>query len=259
MRFLFFLFLSKILSTFSLSCSSFTSSSLPCLEVPRCDVASPQPMTSSNNVTFTINQLSTGKGSSKSYSEVVLCYDNTHLYVTHIAYNQTIISDTTYNQCNDAIYNSNVMELFIAPNMEETPHCYNELDISPKNVMFDAGIYNPNLNYSGIIGTTFPCSTSGITNMVTINQNEFTWRADMSFPFSLLNCPYNCPLNRYCGHSTPNYIYRANFYRINELISTSKCSSTTCEYMAWNPTMRDPPAFHEPTKFGYLLLQDLAK
>jgi hypothetical protein len=44
-------------------------------------------------------------------------------------------------------------------------------------------------------------------------------------------------------------------FRISQLTPSTACSSTTCEYMAWNPTLANPPAFHEPTKFGYLLLQ----
>jgi hypothetical protein len=44
-------------------------------------------------------------------------------------------------------------------------------------------------------------------------------------------------------------------FRISQLTSNTACSSSTCEYMAWSPTMANPPAFHEPTKFGYLLLQ----
>lgn len=168
---------------------------------------------------------------------------------------QKYLSPTTYTQCNDVIFNSDVAELFIAPHMEEEPHCYNELDISPYNVMFDSGIYNPNLNHTGITGTTFPCSTSNISSSTTIDMSQNQWEAQMTFPFSLLNCPYDCPLKQYCGHDTPNSIYRANMFRITQLTSNTACSSSTCEYMAWNPTMCDPPAFHEPTKFGYLLLQ----
>jgi hypothetical protein len=232
----------------SLECSSLDSS-LPCLEISRCSSSSSQ---------LKIDQLSTGQGSSSAYSTVSLCYDDNTLYLTHTAYLQHIISATSYDSCNDPIYNSNVLELFIAPSMEETPHCYNELDISPKNILFNSGIYNQNLNYTGISGTTFPCETSGITSKVTVMEQEEKWIAEMSFPFSLLNCPYACPLSRYCGHTTPNHIYRANFFRITELLTpVETCSSTSCEYMAWSPTMRDPPAFHEPTKFGFLLLQGL--
>jgi hypothetical protein len=234
----------------SLSCLSLahrlSDQRVPCVEVPRCGTATPS--------SIKIQRLSSGAGFSQASSEVTLCFDDNDLHITHKAYKQSYLTATNYPNCNDPIYNSNVVEFFVAPEMESDPHCYNELDISPSNVMFDAGIYNPNLNYSGIIGSTFTCEGSGIQSSVSY-PDEQSWTAEMSVPFSRLNCPYNCPLNRYCGHSTPNNIYRANFYRISELQPTEKCTTSSCEYMAWSPTDVDPPAFHEPTKFGYLVLK----
>jgi hypothetical protein len=109
---------------------------------------------------------------------------------------QKYLSPTTYSQCNDAIFYSDVAELFIAPSMEEETHCYNELDISPYNVMYDSGIYNPNLNHTAVEGTTFTCDAYNITHTTSIDMNKNQWEASMTFPFSLLNCPYNCPLKR---------------------------------------------------------------
>lgn len=236
----------------SLKCDSFAHSGLPCTEVWRCN-------SGENKEIITVNQLSNGLGKSLSHSEITLCFDDysdpneAYLYLMNTAYDQKYLTPTSYNNCNDPIYYSNVAEFFVAPNMQADPQCYNELDISPSNVMFDAGIYNPNLNGTGFSGTDFDCATSGIKNEVTINSES--WEASMAFPFSLLNCPYNCPLKMYCGHSTPNNLYRANFYRINELQDVEKCSSSTCEYMAWSPTLINPPNFHIPTQFGYLVLQ----
>ncbi len=130
--------------------------------------------------------------------------------------------------------------------------------------MFEAGIFNPNLNQTGIVGADMSCDTSGIvhdTNVVkpADGSDKGEWKAALSYPFHLLNCPYNCQnmsgTTRYCGHDTPNDIYRLNFFRINELTPVSKCSSSTCEYLAWSPTDANPPAFHVPTKFGFILLQ----
>ena len=59
----------------------------------------------------------------------------------------------------------------------------------------------------------------------------------------------------FCEH-----LYRINLYRVNEMeelaMFDKTCSTTTnsCEYMAWSPTFSDPPAFHVPSKFGYLVL-----
>lgn len=245
----------QVLTGAPVSCASFAATGLPCVEVPRCS-AGADSATSSDVVHLEINKLSNGLGPSVSHSDVALCFDDQKLYVTHTALEQKHLTDAGYRTCNDPIYDADVAEMFIAPYMEVTAHCYNELDISPFGVMFDAGIYNKNLNHTGIQGFPFECDGGGKSYSAHINQEEQYWKADMAFPFSLLNCPYNCPIeDRYCGHSTPNYVYRANFYRINELQPVSFCSSTSCEYMAWSPTLSNPPAFHEPSKFGYLILK----
>ena len=169
-------------------------------------------------------------GSSRSSSEISLCYDYAKLHVTHTANNQSYFTpNTDYSQCNSNIYYSDVAEMFIAPYMEKQPHCYNEIDISPYNVMFDAGIYNPNLNQSGIIGNEFGCDAafSDITHTAQVDAAKNQWTASLDISWNLINCPYNCPLPNYCGHTTPNALYRANFYRIAELKpNVLKCGST---------------------------------
>lgn len=177
------------LDTTSLKCADIKDKTVPCAEVPRC--------TTGLTSTVTINQLSTGLGASQATSTVDLCFSDTKLQVVHKAHGQKFLSPTTYTECNDAIFYSDVAEFFIAPNMEEEPHCYNELDISPYNVMYDSGIYNPNLNHTAVQGFTFSCDSSNIEHKTSIDMTKNQWEATLSFPFSLLNCPYDCPLNRY--------------------------------------------------------------
>ncbi|KAJ1437745.1 hypothetical protein B484DRAFT_444936 [Ochromonadaceae sp. CCMP2298] len=231
----------------ALKCESMPSD-LPCVEISRCRSGDP-------NATVTIDSLSNGLGKSKAVSTVSLCFTDTDLYLHHEAAGQLYLGETSYQQCNSAIFNSNVAEFFVAPTLDE-PHCYNELDISPFDVMYDAGIYNPNLNHTSVQGTTFDCATSSITHSTSTLMSENQWKVDMSIPFSLLNCPYNCP--QHCplaNRNGPHDSYRVNFFRISQLTQNPQCSSSTCEYMAWSPTDVNPPAFHEPLKFGNLLLQ----
>lgn len=240
----------------SLSCDRFPHEGLPCVEVPRCSESSLIEKTkSSSYVTVTVDQLSTGLGAASSTMTVDLCFDDINLYATYTAFNQTYFPAEKYTECNDPVFYQDVIEIFVVPYMEKVAHCYNELDISPYNVMFEAGIYNKNLNYTGVVDSTMNCSTSGVIHETTIDETSNSWTAQLTYPFHLLNCPYNCPMWKYCGHDTPNDIYRANFFRVNELKEVSSCSSSTCEYIAWNPTDINPPAFHEPSKFGFLLLQ----
>eukprot|EP00602_Paraphysomonas_sp_CaronLab_P006335 CAMPEP_0185025638 /NCGR_PEP_ID=MMETSP1103-20130426/8604_1 /TAXON_ID=36769 /ORGANISM="Paraphysomonas bandaiensis, Strain Caron Lab Isolate" /LENGTH=169 /DNA_ID=CAMNT_0027558895 /DNA_START=1 /DNA_END=507 /DNA_ORIENTATION=- len=159
---------SLIVQAAALLCDNLSlSDDLPCTEVPRCN--------GQQYAHITVDQLSNGYGDSKSYSDISLCFDDDRLYVNHVAHKQVFLTPTSYTQCNDPVFNSNVGEFFVAPYMESEPHCYNELDISPFNVMFDAGIYNPNLNRSGIVGSEFECSSSGITNSVVQDSENETW------------------------------------------------------------------------------------
>jgi hypothetical protein len=235
-----------------LSCESFKadkSSSLPCTEVPRCATSN----TMQKYSTVLVTKTTTGSGSGKSTAEVRMCFDEKKLYLDVTLENQFYLTnENQFKNCNDAIFNENVFETFVAPYVEAQSHCYNELDISPNNVMFEAGIYNPNLNHTNIVGTDMNCDKSGITHNTVVGTKA--WTASLSFPFSLINCPYECS-SPYCGTNSPMDAYRINFYRINELVPVSQCSSSTCEYLAWSPTLTSSPAFHEPTKFGYMLLQ----
>ena len=164
-----------------IKCSALPANNLPCFEVPRCSTG--------QTADIFINQLSNGYGASQSQSDVSLCFDDVRLYVNHTANGQIYLNNPGYKTCNDPVFNADVAEMFIAPNMESTPHCYNELDISPFGVMFDAGIYNPNLNHTGIEGYEFECSGTGVEYSSSINMVDNMWSATLSFTFALLNCP----------------------------------------------------------------------
>ena len=138
--------------------------------------------------------------------------------------------------------------------------------MSPNNIMFEAGIYNENLNHTGLQSSLRNCDKSGIIHESILDLSKSIWNSKLQIPWSVLYCPLGCPLQSYqdiCNNHN-NYglkgsIFRANFYRINEITSTMHCSSgysspQTCEYNAWNPTNTMPPSFHEPKYFGYLIL-----
>ena len=132
---------------------------VPCLSVPYCTAGA---------VTTSIDNLSNGQSKSKSKSVLDICYNDDGIVVVHNAQDQTYYATNSYDCCNDAIYNLNVAEMFIAPYIEReaAPHCYSEIDISPKNVMFESGVYNPNLNHSGISNYLMNCTETGISNEV---------------------------------------------------------------------------------------------
>jgi hypothetical protein len=137
----------------AITCAEITKSyNLPCATVPRCS--------SGSVATLVIDTLSNGKYPSKAASTVEICYNPKGLVVPHNANDQQFFSENGYDSCNDAIYNLDVAELFIAPVISsepDGPHCYNEIDISPRNIMFESGIYNANLTQSTLKNALIDC------------------------------------------------------------------------------------------------------
>ena len=120
------------------------------------------------------------------------------------------------------------------------------------------------MNHTGIVGTLLDCQTTGIVHSVDKTETD-SWVVSLSIPWDLIHTVSICDFTTEAGRNqelvtpnpyagAPSSVYRANFYRVNELIPTSACNSSTCEYMAWSPTYQSPPAFHEPTFFGVLYL-----
>ena len=239
------------------TCDSINNSNnLPCVNIKSCD----------DEATIVVDKLSDGKGESLSSSSVSLCYDNNGININTVAYNQ-LYYNGNYTDCNDSIFNLDVNEVFIAPSVgNDDPHCYNEIDMNPNNVMYEAGIYNPNLNKTGLVNKLFDCASSGIIHESELDLSNSTWTSKLLIPWSVVHCPLGCPLSSYKDsclnkdkYGEVGNIYRVNFYRINEIVSTKACSSghsspQTCEYNAWSPNNVYPPSFHEPKYFGYLIL-----
>ena len=249
-------------TTTTTTCDSITNNSnLPCIDIKSCD-------DSANRATIVVDKLSDGKGASLSSSSISLCYDNDGININTIAYNQ-LYYNGNYTNCNDGIFYLDVNEVFIAPSVDsdnDGPHCYNEIDMSPNNIMYEAGIYNPNLNKTGLINKLFDCSSSGIIHESDLDLSNSVWSSKLLIPWSVVHCPHGCTLSSYkesCSNKDQygrvGNMYRVNFYRINEIVSTKSCSSgysspQTCEYNAWSPNNVYPPSFHEPKYFGYLIL-----
>ena len=231
---------------YSLSCKDFSSTGLPCVEAPECG---------SGSANIQVTKLSDGSKNSISTSSIDLCYDSQYLRIANSALSQKYFGNVSYSPCNDAIFNLDVSEAFIAPYIsgDAAPYCYSEIDLSPGNEIYESGISNPNLNHTGCSNSEYVCSAVDVQHKTV--KHRTSWDASLSIPWTLLNCPAGCPKSTYCATDVAvvQKVYRINFYRVNELTPVSKCSSSTCEYMAWSPTFANPPAFHEPKYFGYLV------
>ena len=142
-----------------------------------------------------------------------------------------------------AIYDEECVELFLNP--AGSPHQYYEINVSPKNVVFDACILNerreerPEAPFTGLRDW----DAEGLITAVSIQGSAdipgegIGWIAEYAIPFTAFyGAPHTPP--------RPGDIWRANFYRIDSP------RPGELELYAWSPTFRG--SFHLPWRFGHL-------
>ena len=133
----------------------------------------------------------------------------------------------TLTKRDDALWKEDVFEVFLTP--REPPLVYYEFEVNPLGALFDARVES-------------------------LEGRRETMRVDVSW-----NCPgYSARVRRRDGlwsavvkiplapMGEPSGVWRANFFRVDR--------GENDEYSAWSSTMEEPPNFHVPARFGYLVL-----
>ncbi len=166
-----------------------------------------------------------------------LCWDENYLFIGFESVDTDIWG--TMNQRDDLIYREEVVEAFIDP--ECSLHHYFEFNVSPRNVVFDAYIVNPDGIGPGE-GTDFGWNCEGVKTEVLVDGTiddrtdlDRGWTAEIAIPFKSL------------GKTKPRAgeRWRLNLFRID-------LSPPPKEFQAWSPPLFDPPRFHVPKRFGTL-------
>lgn len=166
-----------------------------------------------------------------------LCYTHDGLYVLFEA--EDAFTYNPYKNCNDDLYEYDVVEMFIAPGLGSpvsAPQHYVELEISPSGVLFESHIYNPYDTCHGINGTLIPCDGSGIVAHTSTTPSG--WEAQLFVPFSVIS-----------PTSPPPSTLAVNMFRI-DIVDSQGAE----QFIAWSPTDTPEPCFHVPSKFGRLHL-----
>lgn len=164
-----------------------------------------------------------------------MCYDDANLYVGFEGEDTDIYG--TYMKHDDPVYNEEVCEVFVSPACDL--HHYFELNVSPRNVVFDATVYDPVAGHpTGATSHFWNCE--GLRTAVYVDgtldcrtDTDRGWSAEYAIPFAAL------------GRSTPKpgERWRLNLYRID-------LSPKPIEFQAWSPTLVTPAAYHVPDRFG---------
>lgn len=164
-----------------------------------------------------------------------MCWDNDNLYISFECIDQDIWG--TMTKRDDLIWNEEVVEAFLSPDCSLT-HYY-ELNVSPRNVVFDTEITASDDDPPAINGK-IEWDIAGLRTAVVVDGTldirddiDNKWTVEIAIPFSSLGCT----------SPKPGEEWRGNLYRID-------LSPEPAEFQAWSPTLITPAAFHRPSHFG---------
>ena len=192
-----------------------------------------------------------------------VCVTETHLLLAFRCLDDDIWG--TYTRRDDPLYEEEVVEVFLCPT-SNLRHYY-EFEVSPRNVVFDARVYSPDLHrrtmnvdtswdcpgletsvrVMGVLHTAPPAArveerrekrTDSSDSQRSTQSIQGIWTVDMRIPFAAFP-EVNPP--------KPGDAWRANFFRIDR--------AEPPEFTAWSPTLETPPNFHVPERFGHLLFE----
>jgi len=175
-------------------------------------------------------------------------WTDTHL---HIAFH---CDDTdawsTFSQRDDPLYGEEVVEVFLSPT-GDLRH-YFELELSPRNVLFDAAVHSPDLHrltmtadtawdcagMTTSVETPFPVHSAPPDARVNRSNERGWWQGEFYIPFVGLGVE----------SPRPGDAWRINFFRIDR-----PGAPASVEFSAWSPTGESPPNFQVPSRFGRLV------
>lgn len=183
-------------------------------------------------------RLADGSAEARQQTRLELAYDDAGLEVIFTCEDEDAWG--TFERRDDPLWQEEAVEVFLAAGAAD-PELYYELELSPRGVLFDARVENPNSrredlrvhvdwDWHDIEAETGPIGAS----------DRQDWRARLFLPWAAL------------GLDAPPPILRANFYRIE------RPRGGPAEFSCWSPTLKSPPDFHQPARFGTLLLEGLA-
>ncbi|HUB09681.1 MAG TPA: carbohydrate-binding family 9-like protein [Myxococcales bacterium] len=175
-------------------------------------------------------------GPTKYFTEAKLLWDDQYLYVAFKCEDEDIW--TSYTKHDDPLYNQEVVEIFI--DADGDGKTYNELEISPANVTFDADFKERRKDLDKAVQWESGMKTAVVVNG-TLNQasdKDQSWVAEAAIPIANLDSVPHVPPH-------PGDRWRANLYRLDW-----HTNRKVNEGSAWSPLFMGD--FHNLPRFGWL-------
>ncbi len=174
-----------------------------------------------------------GSGEARFATKVELAWDEQGLEVVFTCQDEDAWG--SFERRDDPIWQEEAVEVFLAAGAED-PKLYFEVELSPKGVLFDARVENPD-SRRDTMQVDVGWDWEGIESRVEKLPERQDWRGRLFLPW------------RGLGLEAPPPVLRANFYRID------RPRGQEADFICWSPTLASPPDFHKPARFGTLLLE----
>lgn len=171
------------------------------------------------------------------------CWDSEFLYFAFDCEDPHIWG--TMRQRDDPIYEEEVVEIFLSFPGELTT--YYEFEVSPHNVVFDTLIRNPTGRREEM-DSNIAWDCQGLKTAVRVfgtlddrTDIDERWLVEVAIPFAAL-------LGQEGASVKAGDVWRGNIYRIDR--------TPRPEFSAWSPTLKTPPDYHVPQRFGKLIFAE---
>lgn len=197
------------------------------LLVPHADFAIEEPWTVPAACQMVQLRRSTDGGRPRLRTAVALYADATCLNVVFTGQDDQIVA--THLEHDAPLYEEDVVEVFLAPAGNEV---YFEIEVNPLGTSFDARITSPD-GVRKTMRTEIDWTCDGL--FAAVRRTPQSLDVLMRLPFASLGAE----------RPRPGSAWRANLFRIDR-------SRRGDEFMAWSPTMKNPPDFHVVAAFGQL-------
>lgn len=169
---------------------------------------------------------------------VQAAYDDMNLYIAFKCQDKDIHS--SFTQRDEHLWKEEAVEVFI--DTDEEPENYVELEVSPRNVLFDSYIVDPqNIDVDATRKFNLKNIKTGVAVAGSVNERQDTdqyWIVEMAIPLDEIAKDFKPEQLRAAR-------WRINFYRINH-------DASPIEYMSWSPTQG---SFHKPERFGTIIFR----
>ena len=167
-----------------------------------------------------------------------VCHNEEYLFIAFSCKDKDIHS--SFTKRDEYLWKEEVIEVFI--DTDSKPNNYIELEVSPRNVLFDSYIVNPKeIDVPATIKFDLKDIKTAVAVKGTVNKrndDDQWWTVEMALPLKEMVADYS-------PDKLPAYSWKINFYRIND-------DKSPLKFMAWSPTQG---SFHQPDKFGTIIFR----